>query len=301
MFTLLVWYYKTVNRQKAKPLRKIHLSKRAIANLKVYNKGENEEKEGTKGMTKEELKVLIEDLKDKANEEETINNKIITDKLQSYTDKKIRVSISWSYYDELSLEVEFWNEAKGKWDFGSTFKLYYYNKIYRATREREAIEISTGTIGSYSKREIYQIARIKMLSNLWDDVDNLTEMFDNLKHTMSTIYREKMDALRDIEYAEKCEAEDKARREIKAKLVPGTEMIYGCRKIKITKVTSKRTYYAPWVEYNVYNKETDTYGSEFRYSNYEQFKNTEDMISSIYYDMYYRKNDKCKFLENEEA
>lgn len=254
-----------------------------------------------KFMKKEELKVLVEDLREKAKEEDTINNKIITDKLQSYTDCKIRALISYDYYNDISLEVEFWNEVEGKWDFGSSFRLYYYGVGARERRNKEAIEVSTGTIGSYSKREIYQIARIKMLSNLWDDVDNLTEMFDNLKHTMGTIYREKYEALNDMEYAEKCEAEDKARREIKAKLIPGTEMIYGCNKIKITKITPKRTYYVPWVEYNVYNKETETYGSEFKYSNYEQFKNTDDMISSIYYDMYYRKNSNCKFLENEEA
>lgn len=252
-------------------------------------------------MTKEELKVLVEDLKVKAKEEDEINNKIITDKLQTYTDTKIRACISYSYYNDITLEVEFWNYQKNEWDFGSSFKLYYYGVGARDRRDREAIEISTGTIGSYSKREIYQIARIKMLSNLWDDVDNLTEVFDNLKHTMSTIYREKYEALNDMEYAEKCEAEDKARREIKAKLVPGTEMVYRCRKIKITRITPKRTYYVPWVEYNKYNQETETYTTVFKYSNYEVFKNTEDMISSIYYDMYYSKNDNCKFLENEEA
>lgn len=252
-------------------------------------------------MTKEELKVLVEDLKVKAKEEDAINDKIITDKLQTYTDKKIRASISYDYYNDISLEVEFWDEAEGKWDFGSTFRLYYYGVSHRERRGREAIEISTGTIGSYSKREIYQIARIKMLSNLWDDVDNLTEMFDNLKHTMSTIYREKYEALNDMEYAEKREAEDKARSEISAKLISGAELQYKSRKIKITRLTPKRVYYVTWCSYTKYNSETNEYTETWQYNHYEQFKNIEDMISSIYYDMYYSKNGNCKFLENEEA
>lgn len=250
-------------------------------------------------MTKEELKVLVEDLRIKANEEDEANEKIITDKLQSYTDKKIRARISFGYYNDVTATIEFWNEKENDWDFGSTINLYYYGVGSRERRGREAIEISIGSIGTHSKKYIYQIARVKLLSNLWDDIDNLTEVLDNLKHTMSTVFREKYDELADIEYEEKRKETNQIKNEIKTKLVSGAELQYKGRKIKITRLTPKRIYYVTWCSYVKLNSETNEYDETWQYNHYEQFKPTDDMISDIYWDKIDNQN-KIKFL-NEEA
>lgn len=246
-------------------------------------------------MNKVELQNLVEELRKKANEEDERNTKLITEKLQSYTDYKIRACVSVDPFENISLEVEFWNDQKGEWDFGSTFKLYYHMKNYRESRNRAAIEISTGTIGCYSKNNIYQIARIKMLSNLWDDIDNLENFFDSLKHTMAIVFSEKRSELEDVEYRERMQIRDAKKSEIKTKLQPGTELIYKGRRIKITKLTPKRVYYSPWCESYSFNEETNSYDSLWNYSTYEEFKPIDDVVNTIYYDQTENRG-KCEFL-----
>ncbi len=246
-------------------------------------------------MNKVELQNLVEELREKAKQEDEINAKLISQKLQSYTTYKIRALVSVHPSDNINLEVEFWNYQENEWDFGSSFKLYYYMKGYRDSRNLEAIEISTGTIGSYSKKEIYQIARIKMLSKLWDDIDNLTELFDSLDHTAARLYEKKFDELEDIKYSERIEERDRVMSEIKAKLQPGTELVYKGNKIKITKLTPKRVYYSPLVDVYKFNAETQSYDSFPSFSAYEEFKPIDDVVNTIYYDQTENRG-KCEFL-----
>lgn len=86
----------------------------------------------------------------------------------------LRVSCNiskWYGENRCSFEIEFISE-NGKADFGSDFHLYYEDK---------EVKINTGTIGTYSKHNKFQVLRIKLLNALWEKVEEMEQVFKDFE------------------------------------------------------------------------------------------------------------------------
>ena len=228
-------------------------------------------------MTKEELKVLVEELRVKAVEEDNANLQKISEWIQSYSRFPIRVCGSIRDTKSISLVVEF-IKPDGKSDFGSDFHIYYYGEGYSAYH-KPGIEISNGSIGSYSKEDLFQLERVKVIYNIWNNIEEFENLFKSISCPIGTVFQEKYDELEKIEYNERQE-EYRAKREAVEKQFEVGVKFQTSRgyKYKIEKITPKRVYYS---EYNSYYD---------KYLNYDKFFEKSSLI-----DMFLWSNEPMKF------
>lgn len=88
---------------------------------------------------------------------------------------KINTAIrGWSEDDVIIAEIDF-TDSNGKAIFGSSFYLHY--------SEIDGVEISCGSIGKYNKTHDSQIDRLRMILNIWDNVEYIENKFAELLQT----------------------------------------------------------------------------------------------------------------------
>ena len=220
-------------------------------------------------MTKEELKVLVEDLKVKAKEEYEANIQKVVDVLQAISKFPVRVYGQISESNYISLEVNF-VKPNGEDDFGSDFHIYYYKEGYSTIHK--GLEISTGTIGSYGEDAVYQIERVKVINFIWSNIEDMKAFFESLKCPISIVCREKAYELEEIEREERFEEMRRQRASIENQFEVGKKFHskdYTNSRYEIVKITPKRVYYADYSEY--YD----------RYINRNQFFDKHDLITKF--------------------
>lgn len=176
-----------------------------------------------------------------ANKEDEDNQNKIKDLLFRYTDFAIRPCFHKIKRGYISLEVNFVDQ-KGEDDFGSNFTIYWYGSDRSC--HKKGIEISNGTIGSYSKEDIYQVERAKVIAKIWNDVEYVENVLENdLNYVMGELYddywRKRDRLIDDLMWDE----EKRVREAITMRFIPG--QVIECEGVKyhITKVTPKRIYH----------------------------------------------------------
>lgn len=217
-------------------------------------------------MTKEELKVLVEELRVKANEENENNVNKIKNLLQSATKFPLRIYANIKEYGYIHVSVNF-VKPDGKDDFGSDFTIYFYKKGY--STNHEGLELSSGTIGSYDKHAIYQIERIKVIDYIWANIEAIEKFFESISCPIGIVCREKAYELEEIEREERRTIENARRKEIEDQFTIGKKFHEDRWNYEIVKITPKRVYYA---SYNSFYK---------KYLNHNQFFDKEALISSF--------------------
>lgn len=202
-----------------------------------------------------------------ARKETKNNEQIISDYIQALTDKKLVVRSSYNYYEysqltEVSVWVEFFDESKGRTDFGSNFDIHF-----KASSDGTyTFKQGCGTCGSYSRKEApYQIDRMRLMLNIWDREKELVELFDNLPYEANKA-AERLLRQKDREDAEAERiAREKKEQEVKAKIKVGYTFSDSNKResfeYTITKITPKRVYleYTSSFELKEYVWEDDTY------------------------------------------
>ena len=217
-------------------------------------------------MTKEELKVLVEDLKVKAQEEYDNNVNKIKNLLQSLTKFPIRVYASIKESGYMHINVNF-VKPDGKDDFGSDFTIYFYKKGY--STNHEGGELSNGSIGSYGKDAIFQIERVNVVKQIWDRIEEIEKFFDDIKYPIGVVCNEKAWELEELEREERRAETNRKRKEIEDQFIIGKKFHEYRFNYEIVKITPKRVYYAL---YNSFYK---------KYLNHNQFFDKEALISSF--------------------
>ena len=220
-------------------------------------------------MTKEELKVLVEDLKVKAKEEYEANIQKVVDVFQAISKFPIRVYGQISESNYISLEVNF-VKPDGKDDFGSDFHIYYYKEGYSTIHK--GLEVGCGTCGSYNRNAVYQIERVKVINFIWNNIDDMENFFESLKCPIGIVAREKAYELEEIEREERFEEMRRQRKAIEDQFEVDKKFHskdYPNHRYKIVKITPKRVYYA---EYSDFYK---------RYIDYSKFFDKHDLISNF--------------------
>lgn len=154
-------------------------------------------------MTKEEFSQKHNELVDKR---DALNDtyKVYYNKMQNDIKKVLDTfkpsGTTVNYYininssNELSCEVAFVKE-NGKDDFGSNFRVYLEKRSTYDTYRYE-VQMSQGTIGTYTKEDVYQIYRLEFMLNLWKSVDFLQE--ELIKIINNKEYQENDKAYREI-------------------------------------------------------------------------------------------------------
>lgn len=184
---------------------------------------------------------------ERAHEENIKNREAISKFIQDRTDKKLIVRSTCYYYTksmEVSVNIEFFDEAKGKTDFGSDFDIYY--RSYHRD-ESPKLQMGCGTIGSYTRDDApYQIDRMRLMLKLWDCEEELVSLFNHLPHFAN----DEAEALQRQADREEADAErlarEKKEREVKANIQVGYKFNDRNKKkyfnYTITKITPKRVY-----------------------------------------------------------
>lgn len=186
---------------------------------------------------------------ERAHEENIKNREAISKFIQDRTDKKLIVRSTCSYYTksmEVSVNIEFFDEAKGKTDFGSDFDIYY--RSYHRD-ESPKLQMGCGTIGSYTRDDApYQIDRMRLMLKLWDCEEELVSLFNHLPHFAN----DEAEALqrqadKEEEEAERL-AEENKRLKVIRKLQVGYKFSDSSKRLgnhyeyTVTKITPKRVY-----------------------------------------------------------
>ena len=96
---------------------------------------------------------------------------------------RTRVRHSVSPIVDIGADIGFWNSAEGRVDFGSDITLYY-------SSEEGQLQVNYGTIGHYTKNDIYQVKRVKLLEYLFRHIDTIESKFNELViEANSGVYR----------------------------------------------------------------------------------------------------------------
>lgn len=186
---------------------------------------------------------------ERAHEENIKNREAISKFIQDRTDKKLIVRSTCYYYTksmEVSVNIEFFDEAKGKTDFGSDFDIYY--RSYHRD-ESPKLQMGCGTIGSYTRDDApYQIDRMRLMLKLWDCEEELVSLFNHLPHFAN----DEAEALQRQADREEAEAERLAREKQRQEIVDSIKVGYTFSdsnegrghhyEYTVTKITPKRVY-----------------------------------------------------------
>lgn len=151
------------------------------------------------------------------------------------------VYVSWwgsSYGTRISFEISFVKED-GKTDFGSDIRINF---------DDNGLEVNYGSCGGFTKYNIYQVERIKLISRLFDHIEDIEK--ELLRYQKLTCFRELQQLEWDEEYKkrqEEREKQEQARNEVLSKLEIGDIYYFqddtSAYQYKITRVTPKRVYY----------------------------------------------------------
>lgn len=194
---------------------------------------------------------------EEARKETKKNQQIISDYIQAMTDKKLVVRSTYYCYSktkDISVDVEFFDEAKGKADFGSAFGI-----SYRVSSDgtRHKFRMGCGSMGSYTREEApYQIDRMRLMLNIWDHEEEVIALFNSLPYEANRAAEKlAMQKEKEDEEADRI-ARDEKEQEVKAKIKVGYTFSDKNSKqsfeYTITKITPKRVY----LEYTTSYKHT---------------------------------------------
>ena len=92
------------------------------------------------------------------------------------------VYVSWwgsSYGTRISFEISFVKED-GKTDFGSDIRINF---------DDNGLEVNYGSCGGFTKYNIYQVERIKLISRLFDHIEDIEKEIGADRHTICNILK----------------------------------------------------------------------------------------------------------------
>lgn len=173
-------------------------------------------------------------------------------------------------------EISFVNE-EGKKDFGSDIDFDY--------ESGKGLELNVGCCGIYGKDDVYQVARVMLLANIWNNVNDIENELSN--YDISCI-RElcKLRSELDRQRREKEEVKRQARRkEIEIQLQ--VNQIYKDEKYGWQTKTPQYMHIKSITEKNVIVEGVYHYGNENQYVDCKTYRiEKESFISSIYWNAY---------------
>lgn len=112
----------------------------------------------TKELLKTEKNRLIAKLED------IVNKFIVNPHGAMITQRDIRIGL-WSE-TEIHFNIGFYNESEKKVDFGSDVWFEYNTK-------KNELLVNYGTIGNYTKSNIYQVKRVKMIADIFEKIHEI--------------------------------------------------------------------------------------------------------------------------------
>lgn len=184
----------------------------------------------------------VDTLRPMADKESEDNERKLYELLAKFTTFKLRIYVHKAERNYVSLEVNF-VKPDGNDDFGSDFRIYWYGEGY-STYHGSGLELSCGTIGSYSKKYIYNVERAKVIARIWENIDEVEEFFKTeLNYVMNELWddynRQLIDTFNKLEWDE----QERIKHEIAKAFVPGNKITLDDYEYAIEKVTPKRVYY----------------------------------------------------------
>lgn len=107
-------------------------------------------------------------------------------------------------FSELSEENEWYfdfvinvvNYVDGdKVDFGTSFQIRYTNEEHGYFKEERGIAINYGTMGSYTKKKVYQVISAQTIGRVWDKVEEIEKAFREIANSeqyneLLSVYRQ---------------------------------------------------------------------------------------------------------------
>lgn len=122
--------------------------------------------------------------------------------------------------DTVQFDVGFYNETEQRVDFGSDVSFYFENNKLHA---------NYGTCGMYTKEDVYQIKRVKLLNYIWDNVNEIEQELLSIVSVSSVLLNEYRNTIYSIE-AHIRNLEEQARQaekqEVEKHIVVGKELAY---------------------------------------------------------------------------
>jgi len=226
----------------------------------------------------EELRVLL-----KANE--VALNTTIERNLQELTKMKIKYNgRTVSFIDE-----------DGKVDFGSSFD-FYYDTFHWSKQQNDELTLDYGTCGSFTRKDKYQLERIKLMGNIISMWDYFSQIWKTNKdqNAKDTAEFEELERKKQKEDSEAIEAEKiKEKNAIMAKIKVGNiyldkavncEGRYG---IIIVSVTDKNIWYKSVRKDAIHDYENHLDTGKTKWTSYDMSKHCNLNYYAInkYYDL----------------
>ena len=90
------------------------------------------------------------------------------------------------------IEIGFYDSEQGKIDFGSDLWLDYTTKL-------NELRLNSGTCGYYTKKDVYQVQRSKVISHIWENISEIENAFRCFSEKISPIVQEHLNTMHSIE------------------------------------------------------------------------------------------------------
>lgn len=123
---------------------------------------------------------------------------LIIDKyfVQPFNAKCIRRWFREEFYPErgvyINFEIGFHNISEDRIDFGSD--MYFTYDSFK-----QSLEVNYGTCGTYSKKDEYQVKRVKTIAYVWDHIEDIESELNNYAIEITPVVLDNYDNLYEID------------------------------------------------------------------------------------------------------